>query len=90
MQVTVTDFRGSQITPGAVIVYPVRRGSSLNMVEGKVEQINEANISRGPELLVRRLRVSEGYAFNDYAAYASQADSTRLVKVAPNRVTVVG
>lgn len=89
MQVTVTDFRGSQITPGAVIVYPVRRGSSLNMVEGKVEGITGSELS-GPELLVRRLRVSEGYAFNDYAAYASQADSTRLVKVAPNRVTVVG
>lgn len=41
----VTDFMGREIRPGNTVCYPVRRGSSMWLVELRVQQVEPGSVS---------------------------------------------
>jgi hypothetical protein len=82
----VRDFRGSVIMVGSSVVYPTRRGSSMQMIAGVVEGIETGPSNHGTTVTVSRRRESSTYA-------AGHADFSYLdgrpVKVDVSRIVVV-
>lgn len=78
------DFRGTTIENDARIVYPVRRGSQMGMVEGIVTGMTAT------ALKVRRVRESSTYAdIDNFWTRELLPEYQRTVTVAPSRVTVI-
>lgn len=83
----ITDWRGTPIVPGCVIVYHVQtRGGKT--VEGEVVQVTEGDIYRGKTIMVRPLRescIGVGCPPSFY-----ERDDKRLSAVPQLNVTVIG
>lgn len=55
----MTDFRGTEITKGATVVYPNRQGSALWMNEGTVTAIVPFGIEVQRKDTARKVMISE-------------------------------
>jgi len=81
----LSDFRGSLITIGDIVVYPRRRGSMMWMVEGIVQGF-DYDSNENPVVLIERTAESAAYA---HAGSSLTEYLGRTVRVSPNRLTVV-
>ena len=86
----IQDFRGTEISVGNTVVYPVRRGSAMQMIEGQVTAIANDDTYGNTNLKVRRQKASSTHADDDnFWTRNIPAAEQRIVTVAPSRVTVV-
>lgn len=99
------DWRGNPIEVGSKVVYPVRQGSSTDVIEADVVEIvtrHDYHLGDVPALKVRRIREArhlgfsgqEGGSWNerkwDPAPAARDLDSRLVTLTELSRVTVVG
>lgn len=78
----VTDWRGNEITVGAIVLYPSRQGSSLWMTEGEVVSVESAKSPRGRHRVgVRATRHSR--------AHSEKLTRSRVAYPLPSRITVI-
>jgi hypothetical protein len=82
----VKDWRGTEIVPGSLIVYPQRQASHLSMIEAKVLAITQKlNVSGELIPVLRVQRTSE----TTYFGVRNLAGSRASIVEALSRVTVV-
>lgn len=93
LDLEMTDWRGTPIWTGSLVVYPVRFGSFMDVIEAEVvsletrQQWTHSGRKQVPILTVRRLRETEPYSDDPQA---KELPSKLVELTALERVTVVG